>query len=209
MVDFVADHQRPQRANLFEAGALDHIAGRVRRTVDENRLRARRDLRANFFWPILKAVALVHRDINRRAAAERNDLRIAGVAGVRQDHLVARIAKGEEDEQQRGARAHRHQNRLRINARSVTPCVPAGDGLAQIAPAEAVRVMRFAAPHGFVRALDDARRRIEVRLAHFHVRDVDALRLHRLGLLQHLHHQERRDLEAFAAGLDHDAVVAQ
>jgi hypothetical protein len=93
---------------------------------------------------------------------------------VREDHLVAALEQGAEEQQHGGRGARGDQDSVRGHVHSVPRPVVLGDGLAQGQDAERVDVASMAVLERLLGRLTDHRRRLEIRLAVLEVDDVGA-----------------------------------
>ena len=201
VVDLVGDHPGAEAAEGGQPLRAQHGAGRVGRRVDEDALGPRGEAGRHRVRPELEGVRLLHRHVDRHAARELHELRIAGVVGVGEDHLVARVDQRAEEQQHRGRGARGHQDLVRRYRHAVAGVVVLGDRLAQRQDPEGVGVAGAPVLERLLGRLADDGRRVEVRLPELQVDDVDPLPLEGLGALEDLDGQERLDL--LGAARDH------
>ena len=105
LVNFVGDRQRvmplAQRGDRFELGAREHLAARVVRRVDHDRLGARAERRLEL-GAIDRKIRIAQRHVARRRPGKDHVGPVVLVKRLEDDHLVARIDH----------RQHRRDHRL-------------------------------------------------------------------------------------------------
>jgi hypothetical protein len=142
----------------------------------------------------LEAVRLLHVDEHGVGLREPHEFGITGIMRVRQDHLVAALEQGAEEQQHGRRRPRSDEDLVGRDAHPVARLVVLGDGLAQGQDAEGVRVAGAPVLEGLLGGFADDRRRLEVGLAELEMDHVGPLALEGLGALEHLHGQEGLDL---------------
>ncbi len=139
------------------------------------------------------AVLRARGDEDRRAAADADEVRVAGIVRRGHDDLVAGRDQQREHQQHGRRRAVGDEDAARIDACAGPLPVVFGDGFAQREQAAAVGVPRLAFGEGAPAGLDGLGRRREVGLADLEMHHVRAGRLELDGALEHLHREERLD----------------
>ena len=124
-IDLVADDERPGvRRSLAASRRSIDAAERIRRRVDDDQLRLRRDLlqqRIDVDAPVGRLEVVRH----RRRAGDPRQRRVREEAGIRHEHFIARIDVRLEDREERLLGAGRDADFVRIES------AVAGDQLAQ------------------------------------------------------------------------------
>ena len=85
---------------------------------------------ANPLGGILKPCGGIDRHVDGDAFAQADEIGIAGIPGVRQDHLIARVQECGQGQQYRRGRTRGDDDVLRGNAEAVLGMIPGSDGLA-------------------------------------------------------------------------------
>ena len=114
------------------------------------------ELPARFGW---------RRQQHRHALGRGDEVAVAGVARVRQQHLVVAVDQREAGELQRRRGAGRDDDAARGDLEAEATAIPAGDGLAQRRLAGRVGVLRAAGAQRLLGGAPDRGRRGEVGLA--------------------------------------------
>ena len=191
VVDLVRDDRHAQRGELGERlPALDR-AGRIRRGIHDDRARARPERTP--YRARVELVTVLRRagDQHRGSAAGADEVRVAGIVGGAEHHLVSRRDQQREDQQHRRRGSTRDEHAFGIDGHAGAAGVIPRDRLAQLREATAVGVARLAVLQRADAGLDGGRGRWEIGLADLEMDDVRAVTFHREGALHHLHREER------------------
>ena len=133
------------------------------------------------------------RDIQRLAAGQADEVSLARVAGVGQQHRFAGFEQHGIKQIECAGGAGGYQETLGGNAQVVFVRVPVGERLLQRRRAGGRRVEHIAAIQMPLRRFNHRRGRGKIRLADFHVNDAPACGFQFLRALQQLHHAEGFD----------------
>ena len=79
----------------------------------------------------LVAALGAHRDAARNGAERADEMAVAGIAGIGEQHFVALVQQHAEGEEERGGRAGGHDDSARGHVQPVTGAIETGDRLAQ------------------------------------------------------------------------------
>src|SRR6266511_2034814 len=180
-VDLVAEDPEIPLArdarDLADRRAREDRARRVVRAVHDDRLRPRRDERAQLVEVWVESVPFAERKGHTARPGELDHRGVDGEARIGIDGLVALLEQREERVEHDRLRTGRDDDLPRIDAQSAVLAEPPRDGLAQLDHPRGGRVVRLAALERGDARRDDRRRRVEVRLADLGVDDLAALRL--------------------------------
>ena len=165
-----------ERDEAREERQLDALCGRVRREVDDERLGARRHARDDLFKLREKAFLVVDGNADDVRAGDDRAVNVDGVAGVGNEHGVARVEDGETEvgDALFGADGDDGLG-VGVEIDVVARLVPVADGLAQARNAAGDRVaVRRGLPDRLNQLVDDVGGRGAVGIAHAEVDDVFA-----------------------------------
>jgi len=170
IVDLVREHDQVMLLrnlrDLLQALTAEHRAGGVVGIADQQRLAGRGDGRLDLDAGDLEIVGELGGDGYRRAAGKDHLSRVGHKAGLRHDHLVARVQQRGQRQIERLADAHRHQDLvLRIVVDPVERLQLLADGPAQINGAGIRGVAGLAALQAGDAGLQDHIGGDEIRLA--------------------------------------------
>ena len=169
-VDLVAQHPEVvalrDRGDCFQLLAGGDQSGRVVRSIEEDRPRARRHRTAERVRVEAKALGRRERNIDPHRARRIDHAVVGHVARLEDGDLVAGIGDAQRTGKQRTLRAREHHHVLRAHRLCSQLLVVTGDGLAQQRIAGGRPVARAPAPHAAPCFIDDRRRGVEVRVAY-------------------------------------------
>ena len=195
VVDLVANHRDAQPAQGAEIVRRYEGSGGIRGGVQEDRLCAPADQVFHGIRPRLETLLLQRLHVARRSRQVLDEVGVAGIVGIPQDDLVARLFhEDREGEEERRRRAHRYEDPVFRNVRSVPLVVVGGDRRPQLPRPAAVRVMRFPLTECADGRFDDSPRSPEIGLADLQVHDGAPLALQRDRPLEHVHYDEGFDV---------------
>ena len=183
-----------ERADRGQAIGRQNRSSRIGGRVDHDRPSSRADPILDRFGPVLEAVLFGDAHVDRLPLGVADEVRIARVVGIAQDHLVAGIQEVTEQEQHGGRGARRDENLVWRDRHAVRPRVVLRDRFAKRQNTEAMRV---AGPPVLDRAsqgIADGRRSLEVGLTELEVDHVEAGALELLGALGDFDGEKRLDL---------------
>ena len=169
----------------------DQRAGRIRRRVDDDAARPRRDRRQERLGVQREAVLRVRADDHRRRVGELDLLDQRRPARHVRDHFVAAVEDRQDGVEQRLLAARRDDHFGRRVLDAVVGLVALDDGALEIVGAGVGRVLGEVRVDGAMGGRLDVRRRRKVGLPGAEIDHVDALRLQAHGVGGHLH--RRRD----------------
>ncbi len=175
---------------LAEVLLAEHRAHRIRRRVDDDAARARRDGGPHLVRPETERVLGTHRHRHGHSAEECDVVGIRRIAGVRDDDLVARIEQGAEEQQHRRRRALAHDDVLGVDVDAVRGIEVERYGLAQARQAERLRVAGVAVLHRLLGGVLDDVGGGQVRIADLQTDDVAPFGLEFLGAGHDVHDDE-------------------
>ena len=197
LVDLVDDGKAAARAHrrqhLLHLRAGHRGAGRIRRRGDDHAARALAPALLDVLRRQLVALGRAGRHQRRLAAERRDEMAVAGIAGIGHQHFVAFADQRGACQQQAGRGAGGDDDAARVDLDTVRAGVVRRDRLAQRRQAERVGVLGGAGADRVDRRLLHQFGGGEVRLADAHADHVDAGARQRAGRLDHLHHVERLD----------------
>ena len=123
-----------------------------------------------------------------------DEIGIAGVVGIGDDHLVALLEKGREEDHHGRRGAGGDEDLIGRNGHAVALSIMIADRLPQFQEAETVGVVGLPLLQGAHAGLLDALRRVEIRLSDLEMDDIFAAPFHLLRGFQDIHDDEGRDL---------------
>jgi len=176
--------------DLFQVLLRHHDAGRVGRRVDKYGLGPFREHRADLLRPVPEPVVGVRAHLGDAAAHRLDEVGIAGIVRVGEDHLLIRLEDREHHEEHGRRRARGHEHPVRADLHAVLPVIKGADLLAQLQHAHGVRVMGLARADRPDRGLAHDLRGLEIGLADLEVYDVLSFVLQLFGPGHHVHHHE-------------------
>ena len=188
-VDFIGHHGQivldGEFGDLRDFLAIQHAAGRVARTVDDQELGARRDQRFQTIDIEGEVVLFEDRGRYGRGAGEIDHRFVNGKAGVGIDRFVARFKQRQNDEEHDRLAARRHHDVVEIVVGAARRVEIVGDSGTEIWLAGGRAVVRPAVAQRIDSRFDHVRRSIEIRLADFEVDHIPALGFERPGANKH------------------------